>query len=64
MEEWQMPLELELLFRILGMLPTTVYLKSNSVLIYLMRTDNSTLIEKIEDPLPRFYFIAKIFEIS
>ena len=37
MEEWQRPLELELLFRILGILPTTVYLKSNSNLIYLMR---------------------------
>ena len=37
MEEWQKPLELELLFRILGMLPTTVYLKPNRNLIYLMR---------------------------
>ncbi len=37
MEEWQKPLELELLFRILGMLPTTVYLKPNWNLIYLMR---------------------------
>jgi len=26
-EEWQMPLELELMFWILGMLPITVYLE-------------------------------------
>lgn len=32
-----MPLELELMFWILGMLPITVYLKTNNNLIYLMR---------------------------
>ena len=48
MEEWQKPLELELLFRILGMLPTTVYLKPNRNLIYLMRNEcvfNMAIIE-------------------
>ena len=64
MEEWQKPLELELMFRILGMLPTTVYLKSNSDLIYLMRLIMVTLIDGVENNSHRFNFILKILEIN
>jgi len=64
MEEWQKPLELELMFRILGMLPTTVYLKSKSVLIYLMRNKcllNMAIIEvevEINAPVDKVWDIV------
>jgi len=63
MEEWQMPLELELLFRILGMLPTTVYLKSNSVLIYLMRNKCLQSMAKIEVEIEINAPVDKVWDI-
>jgi len=63
MEEWQMPLELELMFRILGMLPTTVYLKTNCNLIYLMRNKCLQSMAKIEVEIEINATVDKVWDI-
>ncbi len=63
MEEWQKPLELELLFRILGMLPTTVYLKPNRNLIYLMRNECGVNMATIEVEMEINATVDKVWNI-
>lgn len=62
-EEWQTPLELELMFRILGMLPITVYFKRRRNLIYLMRHKCLQVMATIQVEIEINASIDKVWDI-